>query len=386
MPSNISVTAPNCAKIEAAATAIDGPKARWQRDIAAHGFVADPAQEVAVAALESLHRELIDRRPGPLARLRRRWFGPPRDLRPVIGLYLWGGVGRGKTHLMDHFHDALPFGEKRRRHFHRFMREVHRALKRHRDHADPLDRVADDIAADIRVLCFDEFFVSDIADAMILSRLLDGLFRRGVTLVATSNVPPEDLYRDGLQRQRFLPAIRLLEKHARILEMDGGTDYRLRFLRNAEIYHSPLDDAAETVMEENFKRLAPDVSSQSVTLDIEGRRMQARAEGEGVIWFDFDAVCRGPRSQNDYIELARCYHTVLISGVPVMGRDDEDAARRFIALVDEFYDRNVKLILSAAAGVDELYQGRRLGFEFERTRSRLTAMRTGEYLSLPHLP
>lgn len=363
----------------------DGPLARWQADLEA-GFVHDPAQEEAVRALDRLHEELIASRPGLLRRKWDRWFGPGRDREPRTGLYMWGGVGRGKTHLMDLFYENLPFPEKKRLHFHRFMREAHRGLRRHGDHQDPLERVAEDVARQARIVCFDEFFVSDIADAMILNNLLTGLFRRGVTLVATSNVPPEDLYRDGLQRQRFLPAIDKLKKHTRVMNVDGGTDFRLRVLETAEIFHAPLDEGAEPAMASAFERLAPDGVREPEPIEIEGRPIPARGEGDGVAWFDFAALCEGPRSQNDYIELAHEYHSILLSNVPVLNRERENAARRFIALVDEFYDRQVKLILSAEAPVDSLYQGQRLEFEFQRTISRLQEMQTREYLALPHRP
>ncbi|MDQ2070399.1 cell division protein ZapE [Natronospira bacteriovora] len=365
--------------------AADGPKARWEADIAA-GFERDSAQEKAVDALDTVYRELLRYRTGWLHGLRRRYLGPARDLSPVQGLYMWGGVGRGKTHLMDIFHDSLPFEEKRRLHFHRFMRQAHDGLKRHGDRQYPLEAIADDIARDTRVLCFDEFFVSDVADAMILGGLLKALFRRGISLVATSNIPPDKLYLNGLQRQRFMPAIEAIKQHTRVLNVDGGTDYRLRVLEKAEIFHSPLDRQAEELIRSAFRGLAPDGEEGGLDIEILGRHIPARGEGDGVAWFDFDALCDGPRSQNDYIDLAHEYHTVLLSDVPVMGTTQENAARRFIALVDEFYDRNVKMIISAAAPLDELYQGRKLRFEFERTHSRLLEMQTRDYLALPHQP
>jgi len=362
-----------------------GPLARWQADLS-NGFEHDQAQAEAVEALQAVHDALLANQDGFIARYRRRLGFLRRDKTPVKGLYLWGGVGRGKTHLMDLFYESLPFGEKRRQHFHRFMREAHRGLKRHGDRQDPLEAVADDVAREVRVLCFDEFFVSDVADAMILATLLDALFRRGVCLVATSNIPPKDLYQGGLQRQRFMPAIEALEQHTRVLNVDGGVDYRLRVLEKAEIYHAPLDESAEEIMRTTFQRLAPDGKEGNQSLSVEGRDIPIRGEGDGVVWFDFQALCEGPRSQNDYIELAHEYHTVLLSKMPVLDREQENAARRFIALVDEFYDRNVKLIISAQAPLNSLYQGKRLEFEFRRTLSRLEEMQTREYLALPHLP
>jgi len=379
------VSAQSLPKTELETNGGNSPLARWKADLAA-GFEYDAAQEQAVEALDELHHALCQHRPGWLERLRSGLFGPSRDLSPVTGLYLWGGVGRGKTHLVDLFHDSLPFPQKRRLHFHRFMRQAHEGLKRFGDRQDPLEAVADEVARDTRVLCFDEFFVSDVADAMILGTLMGALFRRGVTLVATSNIPPDRLYEGGLQRQRFLPAIDAIKRHTRIMNVDSGVDYRLRVLEKAEIYHAPLDAEADERLRDSFSRLAPDGRYDLDSLAIEGREIPVIADGDGVAWFDFPALCEGPRSQNDYMELAREYHTVLIANVPVMDRTRENAARRFIALVDEFYDRNVKLIVSAEAEPETLYQGQRLRFEFQRTISRLQEMQTREYLALPHLP
>jgi cell division protein ZapE len=306
---------------------------------------------------------------------------------PERGIYLWGGVGRGKTWVMDLFFECLPFPDKRRSHFHRFMYDVHERLRGLTDTQDPLARVADDIAAQARVLCFDELFVSDITDAMLLGTLFKELFARGVTLVTTSNVPPSGLYRDGLQRARFLPAIDLLEAHTQVIHLDSGTDYRLRLLERAEIYHHPLDENAEANLARYFAQLCADLScSTAEDLAVEGRLIPARRIGDGVVWFDFDAICDGPRGQTDYIAIAAEFHTVLVSNVPRLTATHENQARRFIALVDEFYDRSVKLIISAAEPVDHLYAGERLGFEFERTRSRLQEMQSREYLATPHVP
>jgi cell division protein ZapE len=346
-------------------------------------LIDDDAQRCVVTRLAELQQELAsagDRRSGWLGRL---W---PSTVTPVRGVYLWGPVGRGKTFLMDLFFETLATRQKRRIHFHRMMSDVHRRLRELPDVENPVDKVAAAIARDIRVLCFDEFFVNDIGDAMILARLLDGLFRRGVTLVATSNSPPTDLYRDGLQRERFVSAIRLLETHTRVVQLDGGPDYRLRVLEQAGTVFSAGEDDVDSRLADYFCRIAPGEFHQGRKLDILGRSITTVREARGVAWFEFSELCEGPRSQEDYIEIARCYQTVIVSGIPVMGRNDENAARRFIALVDEFYDRRVKLIISAHAEPDSLYQGLRLRFEFERTQSRLTEMRTQAYLSAAHLP
>ena len=301
-------------------------------------------------------------------------------------MYLWGSTGRGKTWLADLFYQCLPFPEKLRRHFHRFMADVHGDLQAHASHADPLALVADRLAGRTRVICFDELFVSDIADAMILGTLFERLFARGVTLVATSNVPLQALYRDGLQRARFLPAIAALETHTEVVHLGGDTDYRFRLLERAEIYHAPLDAAAEAGLQRFFAASAPEDTLNRGDLRVLGRVIPVRCRADGVVWFDFGAICGGPRSQADYIDVARSFHTVLVSGVPAFTPALENEARRFIALVDELYDHSVKLILSAAVPVQALYAGNRLGFEFRRTTSRLEEMRTQAYLAAPHRP
>jgi cell division protein ZapE len=303
---------------------------------------------------------------------------------PVKGLYIWGGVGRGKTMLMDLFYECLPGDRRLRMHFHRFMRRVHEGLGRWEGTANPLMRVADEFAAEADVLCFDEFFVSDIGDAMILAELLNALFARGVTLVATSNVEPQSLYENGLQRRRFLPAIDLLHAHTEVIHVPAGMDYRLRALEQAEIYHAPLDQAADMSLTRSFRALAPEAPERGATLMVEGRPIETVMLADDVVWFEFAELCEGPRSQNDYIELAMVYHAVIVSGVPVLTVDNENAARRFISLVDEFYDHGVKLIISAEAEISELYQGDRLRFEFERTESRLIEMQSREYLAKRH--
>lgn len=355
----------------------------YENSLRREGHVEDPAQLELVARFEKLQSRLVAERPRK-NRLR-ALFSRNGRLDGVRGLYVWGGVGRGKTFLMDLFFESVAMDGKKRIHFHRMMQDVHARMKRLGFVEDPIDKAAADIARETRLLCFDEFFVADIGDAMILGRLLDGLFRRGVTLVATSNAKPGDLYRDGLQRQRFLPAIDLIHEHCDVINMDGGTDYRLRLLQKAGTYLTPVDDEAARHLEFFFRESASTHIEQDVELEVNGRGIRARRCAKGVAWFRFEDICDGPRSQSDYIELARWYPSIIISGVPQFDVTRDDQARRFIALVDEFYDRRVKLILSAAVGVDSLYTGKRLAFDFERTTSRLVEMQSTEYLALPHL-
>lgn len=360
------------------------PMQRYRQDLQRAEFVADPAQEAAVTKLQTLYEQLLaasGKQQGLFARLLRN-----RRAVPVHGLYFWGGVGRGKTYLMDSFYESLPFQRKLRMHFHRFMLRVHRDLKRLKGERNPLRLVAAGIADEARVLCFDEFFVSDIGDAMILAGLLETLFERGVTLVATSNLEPDRLYENGLQRQRFLPAIELIKRNCEVLNVDGGIDYRLRTLTSAQLYYEPLSSGADEQLMAVFRSLAPSVDEirKDVRLEVEGREIIARYVAEDVAWFDFVALCDGPRSQNDYIELAREFHAVLLSEVPALDGTRDDQARRFVNLVDEFYDRNVKLALTAAVPLADLYSGTRLAFEFARTRSRLQEMQSHEYLARAH--
>ena len=358
------------------------PEEKYQELLARHDFSEDPAQRQVVALLDGLYgclRQRDQRKPGLLQRL-----GLGKPPAPLRGLYLWGGVGRGKTLLMDTFYDCLDPDNRLRVHFHRFMQRVHHDLRDLAGTANPLDAVAARFAEESTVLCFDEFFVSDIGDAMILAELLEGLFTRGVTLVATSNVAPDNLYDNGLQRARFLPAIALLKQHTLVHELASGVDYRLRVLERAEIYHWPLDEGAVQSLQRSFEALAVEPPEHNVALDIEGRLISALQVAEDVAWFEFAQICEGPRSQNDYIELARIFHAVLIGNVPVFTWRNEDAARRFISLVDEFYDHDVKLILAAQVPISELYQGERLRFEFERTASRLLEMQSHDYLARSH--
>lgn len=363
------------------------PWQRYQADLQREDFSHDPSQEQAVILLQELYERLVASYKEHDRGLR-AWLRKVRgvEIEPQVGLYFWGGVGRGKTYLVDTFFECLPFQRKLRVHFHRFMQRVHSELTSLEGEKNPLEIVADRISEQARVLCFDEFFVTDIGDAMILGGLMQGLFARGVTLVATSNIEPDRLYENGLQRQRFLPVIALLQKYTRVVNVDAGIDYRLRTLQQAELYHSPLDAEADRSLQDSFSRLAPEPGKQWEQLEINNRYITCRCLADDVAWFDFAELCDGPRSQNDYIELARIFHAVLISGVPEFVRDKDDQARRFINLVDEFYDRNVKLVLAAAKPLSQLYAGGRLEFEFQRTISRLQEMQSYEYLARGHRP
>lgn len=357
------------------------PIERYKVDLQRPEFVADPAQHAAVKHLQRLYDDLLACTTSPS--FFGRIFGA-HQAKACRGLYFWGGVGRGKTYLMDTFYEALPFESKLRLHFHRFMRRVHQELRTLKDQKDPLDIVADRLSREARVLCFDEFFVSDIADAMILGGLMQKLFARGVSLVATSNIAPDRLYENGLQRERFLPAIKALNANVDVINVDGGTDYRLRALEQAALYHYPLNADTEARLAHNFSQLSIEAGRENLMLEIEGRMIPSRRVTEDVAWFDFTALCDGPRSQNDYIELAREYHAVILSNIPQLHAGIDDQVRRFVNLVDEFYDRNVKLVVSAATPLAELYTGGRLSFEFQRTQSRLQEMQSHEYLAREH--
>jgi cell division protein ZapE len=354
------------------------PSERYAAGVAAGEWQDDPAQRGALAELDRLWRELADARsPGFWRRLRGR-VGTPR------GVYLHGPVGRGKTFVCDLFYEALPDASKRRTHFHRFMQDVHASLNRLEGRANPLEDVAARIAGESRVLVLDELFVGDIGDAMILGNLLRALFARGAVLVTTSNTQPADLYKDGLQRERFLPAIALIERHCAIVARESPHDWRLRALRQAPVYYTPPGADAERAMRAIFNRVAHAGARRDFDLVVNDRPIPARLEADGAAWFEFAALCEGPRGVADYIELARAYHTILVSNVPQFTPLTEDAARRFIELVDELYDRGVNLVVSAAAPAIDLYDGERLRAEFARTESRLIEMQSEEYLAREH--
>lgn len=345
------------------------------------GYAADAAQKSAAETLQRLYVDLLSfkvQRGSTFKRL----LAPPK---PPRGVYFWGGVGRGKSFLMDCFYNAVPYRRKRRIHFHAFMQQIHKELDHFKGEADPMLKVAERIARDVRLLCFDEFHVSDIADAMILGRLLDGLFAQGVIMVMTSNYPPDRLYPNGLQRENFLPTIALLKGRMDVIEVDAGVDYRLRALEQVEIFHYPADAAAEAKMLDYFRMVAGDEGKKGGKIDVLGREIETLRRSNGVIWFDFKILCGGPRSQNDYLEIARSYHTVLLSHIPRMTVHQASEARRFTWLVDVFYDHKVKLIATADCPAEALYTEGTQASEFFRTVSRLTEMHSREYLALPHL-
>ncbi|HXA35911.1 MAG TPA: cell division protein ZapE [Steroidobacteraceae bacterium] len=358
-------------------------------EVAAHRLEFDAAQLDAARRLDRLSADLFEASQSIGGRLREhlRWLPlSSTAASPQRGLYLWGGVGRGKTMLMDWFYESLSSARRERTHFYRFMRKVHAELRGAARRTQPLESVAQRIAQRARVICLDEFFVADIADAMILAGLFDGLFRRGVTLIATSNIPLQDLYKDGLQRERFQPAIELIRNHVEVVNLDGGIDYRLRQLEQAPTYLDSTRERTSAELRQRFAALAGGSAAGPSVLSVEDRNIAALATGAGMAWFEFSELCEGPRSQNDYIELARSYHTVFISNVPKFTEGDEDAARRFIMLIDEFYDRGVKIVVSAAAPPAALYGGERLQLEFQRAASRLVEMQTQHYLAGQHRP
>lgn len=341
------------------------------------GLTRDEQQLRVVDELQALGTRLI-------ARQSPSWFERFRPKPPAArGVYIWGGVGRGKTWLMDLFFEQIPLDAKGRLHFHRFMQQVHAELAITRG-KNPLHRVAARFARQWQLLCLDEFNVVDIGDAVILAGLLQALFQHGIVLVSTSNVPPDSLYRDGIQRASFLPAIALLQQHTQVLNLAGERDYRQEVLQQARVYHHPLTAETDVILQREFLRLTGEGHDERGELVVNNRTMPYRMAAKGIVWFDFEALCGPPRSQLDYIELARCQNTVFISDIPVMGAARDDRTRRFIFLIDEFYDRRVKVVLSAAAPPSGLYMGERLAFEFQRTVSRLTEMQTAAYLGREH--
>jgi cell division protein ZapE len=362
-------------------TSARSPGERYRNGAAAGEWQSDPAQLALLPVFDRLAAELSAPRNASLWQ-RLRGERPPASR----GIYLWGRVGRGKTFLTELFCHSLPLARKRRVHFHRFMQEVQAELARLEGRRDPLVDVAAHIADGLDLLVLDEFFVGDIGDAMILGNLLRALFERGVVLVTTSNTPPRELYKDGLQRERFLPAIAMIEQHCEVIELVSATDWRLRALKQAPVYYTPAGADAERAMQAAFNRVARGPVRRDFEMLLNDRAVAVRGEAEGVIWFDFAQLCEGPRGVADYIELARAYHTLLVSNVPEFTPQTDDAARRFIELVDEVYDRGVNLVLSAAMPIVELYDGDRLRAQFARTESRLIEMQSEDYLAREHMP
>lgn len=371
------------------------PLALYQQALDNGDYQPDTVQREAIARLDAIQQALCAA-PATAPVPAKGLFGKlnklmgkekPAEQQPVRGLYMWGGVGRGKTWLMDLFFRAIPGDRKLRLHFHRFMLRVHQELTELQGQSDPLEIIADRFKAQTDVLCFDEFFVSDITDAMLLGTLMEALFARGISLVATSNIPPDDLYRNGLQRARFLPAIAAIKRHCEVMNVDAGIDYRLRTLTSAHLWMQPLNAQTDREMDRMFVALAGVArEEEKPVLEINHRPLPTQGMAEGVVALDFHTLCGEARSQHDYIELSRRFHSVLLFNVPVMINRTEDQARRFLALVDEFYERHVKLVVAAETTLFEIYQGERLKFEYQRCLSRLQEMQSEEYLRLDHLP
>jgi cell division protein ZapE len=362
-----------------------GPTEKYQQIIQSGIHEKDPAQQVAIKAFQQIYEHLIARDKQSnsfISTLFRKLSG--KKFTPAQGLYLWGDVGRGKTWLMNLFYESLPFDNKKRLHFHHFMLNVHERLGELQNQKNPLHLIARDYAAKYRVLCLDEFIVTNITDAMLLYGLLDALFKHGMMLVATSNRVPDDLYLNGLQRERFLPAIDLIKQHTQVLHLDGNVDHRLILLEQSDVYYTPVTETTNDELEQRMESLATTRIEKNEVLNVLNREIQTIACSDEIVWFDFDVLCNAPRAAQDYIVLAEDFHTLLLSNVPVMDENHDDKARRFIYLIDELYDKNVKLIISAAALPDQLYTGDMLKFAYNRTRSRLIEMRSDKYLSKPH--
>ncbi len=359
--------------------------ALYERALEKRGFVADASQYAAVARLQQLFEEWTTYKERRRNALLRMLVKPPLPR----GVFLWGGVGRGKTFLMDSFYRALPLVRKRRVHFHHFMRDVHRELAELKSVPNPLNELAFRLAKRYRLICFDEFHVNDVADALILGRLFERTVRSGVVYCMTSNYHPDELYRDGLKREDFLPAIRLIKESLDVINVDSGIDYRLRAMERVRAYHTPLGPDTERALMATFEQIA-EVEEESHDLDVEGRIIPYRHRAGGVVWFDFKVICGWGRSQNDYLDLSKRFHTVIVAGVPRMGLSRADEARRFTLMVDVFYDNRVNLIVSAEAPPDGLLaidgapldaRLRAMQFEFDRTSSRLIEMQSIEYLA-----
>lgn len=360
-------------------TEVLSPLARYQQALDSGQFSPDAEQAKAVETLDQVWQDLIQR-----YKAAKKAFRRFRRSQSPNGVYMWGGVGRGKTWLMDQFYESIPFRRKTRMHFHHFMQHVHRELNKLSGQRNPLDIVADQIYRDAVVICFDEFFVSNVTDAMILGDLFQKLFQRGITLVATSNIAPDGLYKNGIHRDRFLPTIELVKLHCTILNVDSGVDYRLRVLKQSQLFKHPLNREHDTWIEERFNALTQSQTISKEPIEVNGRIVNTRAHTEDVLWSEFSELCLKPRSPSDFIEIANTYNTVLVSNVPHLTDHLNDGTRRFIYLVDEFYDRKVKLILTSEDSIIHIYQGEKLAFEIERTRSRLLEMQSEDYINATH--
>ena len=358
---------------------IQSPAERYAKAISSGQFMADDAQAEAVHELNRVWGELISR-----YKASKKAFRRFRRQTAPQGVYMWGGVGRGKTWLMDQFYESIPFRRKTRMHFHHFMQYVHKELNKNSGQQNPLDIVAEQIYKEAVVICFDEFFVSNVTDAMILSDLFQKLFTRGVTLVATSNIAPDGLYKNGIHRDRFIPTIEMVKKHCRVLNVDAGVDYRLRVLKQAQLFKSPLTHEHKLWMAQRFAALTQSQTVSDEPIIINGRNVDTLGHTEDVLWCEFSELCMKPRSPADFIQISNVYNTVLVSNVPNLNDVLSEGTRRFIYLVDEFYDRGVKLLLTSEAGIIDLYSGEKLAFEIERTRSRLLEMQSDEYLQSAH--
>ena len=352
----------------------------YKKVVARRGYIADDAQMAAVERMQELYDEWVGYKARRNTALKKVFIKPelPR------GVYLWGGVGRGKSFLMDSFYLCVPLVKKRRVHFHHFMRDVHRALDELKGSEDPLKKVAADIAEKYRLICFDEFHVNDIADAMILARLLKHLFENRVMLCMTSNYHPDLLFKDGLQRAQFVPAIELIKQRLDIINVDAGVDYRRRALESAKVFHTPITPETDKALAREFDRIA-EMEDENQPLDVEGREIPYRRRAGGIVWFDFSMICGGPRSYTDYVDLTRRFHTIMVSNIPEMGPRQAAESRRFTWLIDVLYDARVKMIMSAAVPADQLYTAGVLVNEFARTVSRIEEMQTLDYLARPRV-
>ena len=360
------------------------PSEKYEIILRQSEFIPDAAQKKSIVMLDNLHDSLIHRESTNARHWLQKLVLPNKALDPVRGLYFWGGVGRGKTFLMDIFYRCLPFEKKKRVHFHQFMNDIHHALKRVENIQNPLDKIARDLKRQFSVLCLDEFVITDIADAMIMAGLLEALFEQGVVLVTTSNSPPQRLYYDGLQRARFLPAIDLISRHCKVTNLDGDQDYRLMGLEKTHLYTTPHSQAALDQIERYLSEHVTPYQTQLRRLKINDRDLAYNYCAEDTVWFSFEQLCKTTRSQDDYLELARLFNTLILTEIHEMNSLNDDVARRFVLLIDVLYDHHVVFICSASVEPEQLYQGKRLAFEFERTSSRLIEMQSQQYLAQAH--